>query len=126
MTDIFANNGFAQVPLRGPAQSDSRVALTKEEDPLDNMLCVTPLACQSPSDYDSLSDCFDSQSSVDDDDLGSFAKMDESSNEDLDIFVAMDVATVVELPELFQLKCLSPALEAGPHLKGNKPSIPRM
>jgi hypothetical protein len=77
----------------GPAQSDSGVALIKEEDPLDNMLCVTPLACRSPSDYDSFSDCFDSQSLVDDDDLGSFVEMDESSDEDLDIFVAMDFAT---------------------------------
>jgi hypothetical protein len=33
-------------------------------------------------------------------------------------------AGVVELPELFQPKCLSPALEAGPHLNGNNPSIP--
>jgi hypothetical protein len=31
---------------------------------------------------------------------------------------------VAELPELFQLKCLSPALEARPHLNGNNPSIP--
>jgi hypothetical protein len=31
---------------------------------------------------------------------------------------------VVERPELFQLKCLSPALEARPHLNGNNPSIP--
>jgi hypothetical protein len=34
--------------------------------------------------------------------------------------------SVAELPELFQLKCLSPALEAGPHLNGNNPSIPRI
>ena len=33
---------------------------------------------------------------------------------------------VVELPELFQVKCLSPALEARPHLNGNNPSIPRI
>jgi hypothetical protein len=33
---------------------------------------------------------------------------------------------VTELPELFQLKCLSPALEARPHLNGNNPSIPRI
>jgi hypothetical protein len=37
-----------------------------------------------------------------------------------------DVATVAELPELFQLKCPSPALEARPHLNGNNPSIPRI
>jgi hypothetical protein len=33
---------------------------------------------------------------------------------------------VVELPELFRLKCLSSALEARPHLNGNNPSIPRI
>jgi hypothetical protein len=33
---------------------------------------------------------------------------------------------VAELPELFQLKCLSPALEARPHLNGNNPPIPRI
>jgi hypothetical protein len=33
---------------------------------------------------------------------------------------------VAELPELFQLKCLSPALAARPHLNGNNPSIPRI
>jgi hypothetical protein len=33
---------------------------------------------------------------------------------------------VAELPELFQLKCLSPALEARPHLNENNPSIPRI
>ena len=36
------------------------------------------------------------------------------------------VDNVAELPELFQLKCLSPALEARPHLNGNNPSIPRI
>jgi hypothetical protein len=36
------------------------------------------------------------------------------------------VVTVAELPELFQLKRLSPALEARPHLNGNNPSIPRI
>jgi hypothetical protein len=36
------------------------------------------------------------------------------------------MASVAELPELFQLKCLSPALEARPHLNGNNPSIPRI
>jgi hypothetical protein len=35
-------------------------------------------------------------------------------------------SSVAELPELFQLKCLSPALEARPHLNGNNPSIPRI
>jgi hypothetical protein len=33
---------------------------------------------------------------------------------------------VAELPELFQLKWLSPASEARPHLNGNNPSIPRI
>jgi hypothetical protein len=35
-------------------------------------------------------------------------------------------AGVAELPELFQLKCLSPALEARPHLNRNNTSIPRI
>jgi hypothetical protein len=38
----------------------------------------------------------------------------------------VDVPCVAELPELFQVKCLSPALEARPHLNGNNPSIPRI
>jgi hypothetical protein len=33
---------------------------------------------------------------------------------------------VAELPELFRLKCLSPALEVRLHLNGNNPSIPRI
>jgi hypothetical protein len=36
------------------------------------------------------------------------------------------LGNVAELPELFQLKCLSPALKARPHLNGNNPSIPRI
>jgi hypothetical protein len=36
------------------------------------------------------------------------------------------IITVAEPPELFQLKCLSPALEARPHLNRNKPSVPRI
>jgi hypothetical protein len=39
---------------------------------------------------------------------------------------ARSLLGVAELPELFQLKCLSPALEARPHLNGNNPSIPRI
>jgi hypothetical protein len=39
---------------------------------------------------------------------------------------AYRLSTVAELPELFQLKCLSPALEARPHLNGNNQSIPRI
>jgi hypothetical protein len=41
-------------------------------------------------------------------------------------FRGSDLAGVAELPKLFQLKCLSPALEARPHLNGNNPSIPRI
>jgi hypothetical protein len=33
---------------------------------------------------------------------------------------------VAEPPELFQLKCLSPTLEARPHLNRNNPSVPRI
>jgi hypothetical protein len=36
------------------------------------------------------------------------------------------LADVAEPPELFQLKCLSPALEARPHLNRNKTSVPRI
>jgi hypothetical protein len=35
-------------------------------------------------------------------------------------------ATMAEPPELFQLKCLSPALEARPHLNRNNPSVPQI
>jgi hypothetical protein len=35
-------------------------------------------------------------------------------------------ASMAELPELFQLKCLSPASRARPHLNRNNPSIPRI
>jgi hypothetical protein len=42
------------------------------------------------------------------------------------LFVASEEGSVAELPELFQVKCLSPALEARPHLNGNNPSIPRI
>jgi hypothetical protein len=42
------------------------------------------------------------------------------------IFTQKDLNLVAELPELFQLKCLSPALRARPHLNGNNPSIPRI
>jgi hypothetical protein len=33
---------------------------------------------------------------------------------------------VTEPPELFQLKCLSPALEARPHLNRNKTLVPQI
>jgi hypothetical protein len=33
---------------------------------------------------------------------------------------------VAEPPELFQLKCLSPTLEARPHLNRNNTSVPRI
>lgn len=45
--------------------------LIKEEVMLD-VLCVTPLACRSPSDSDSGDDFFDSESMIEDDDLGFF------------------------------------------------------
>jgi hypothetical protein len=38
----------------------------------------------------------------------------------------LTAASVAELPELFQLKLLSPTLEARLHLNGNNPSIPRI
>jgi hypothetical protein len=44
----------------------------------------------------------------------------------LELIKDYDLEIVAELPELFQLKCLSPALEARPHLNGNNPSIPRI
>jgi hypothetical protein len=39
---------------------------------------------------------------------------------------SLETINVAEPPELFQLKCLSPALEARPHLNGNNMSIPRI
>jgi hypothetical protein len=39
---------------------------------------------------------------------------------------ASSQGNVAEPPELFQLKCLSPALEARPHLNRNKPSVPQI
>jgi hypothetical protein len=36
------------------------------------------------------------------------------------------VRHVAKPPELFQLKCLGPALEARPHLNGNNTSVPRI
>jgi hypothetical protein len=35
-------------------------------------------------------------------------------------------SSVAEPPELFQLKCLGPALEARPHLNRNNTSVPRI
>jgi hypothetical protein len=35
-----------------------------------------------------------------------------------------NASSVEEPPELFQLKCLSPTLEARPHLNRNKTSVP--
>jgi hypothetical protein len=51
-----------------------------------------------------------------------YMKVDEKKREKL----MNMVMSVAELPELFQLNCLSPALEARPHLNGNNPSIPRI
>jgi hypothetical protein len=44
----------------------------------------------------------------------------------LDTCLMAKTNIVAELPELFRLKCLSPALEARPHLNENNPSIPRI
>jgi hypothetical protein len=52
-------------------------------------------------------------------------KMDEYIRADNDFCQRREEA-VAELPELFQLKCLSPALKARPHLNGNNLSIPRI
>jgi hypothetical protein len=40
--------------------------------------------------------------------------------------VQAPIPAVAEPPELFQLKCLSPALKARPHLNRNKPPVPRI
>jgi hypothetical protein len=42
------------------------------------------------------------------------------------IFSRLASIPVAEPPELFQLKCPSPALEARPHLNRNNPSVPRI
>lgn len=62
--------------------------LIKEENRLDNVLCITPLACRNPSNSDSVNNYFDSQSSIDEDDLGFFVEMDDASfEEDLDFLL---------------------------------------
>ena len=61
----------------------------------------------------------DSSALGDADYRGGFRPLGELVNGDKEVPVA-------ELPELFQLKCPSPALEARPHLNGNNPSIPRI
>jgi hypothetical protein len=40
--------------------------------------------------------------------------------------VQAPIPAVVEPLELFQLKCLIPALKGRPHLSRNKPSVPRI
>jgi hypothetical protein len=40
--------------------------------------------------------------------------------------IFFELLHVAEPPELFQLKCLRPALKARPHLNRNKTSIPRI
>jgi hypothetical protein len=40
--------------------------------------------------------------------------------------VQAPIPAVVELPELFQLKCPSPALKARAHLNQNKLSVPQI
>jgi hypothetical protein len=42
------------------------------------------------------------------------------------VVVVETVISVAEPLELFQLKCLSPALEARPHLNRNNTSVPRI
>jgi hypothetical protein len=42
------------------------------------------------------------------------------------VFRAPTTILVAEPPELFQLKCISPTLEARPHLNRNKLSVPRI
>jgi hypothetical protein len=58
------------------------------------------------------------------------AQIDHTSSSGTNYKVALECfliePAVAELPELFQLKCLSPALEARPHLNGNNTSIPRI
>jgi ribonuclease HI len=57
--------------------------------------------------------------------------IEQNKNEEANMFAKAaakgePLLAMAELPELFQLKCLSPALEARPHLNGNNPSIPRI
>ena len=58
--------------------------------------------------------------------LQEFLTFDDGDTSLEDARGAAVVELVAELPELFQLKCLSPTLEARPHLNGNNPSIPRI
>jgi hypothetical protein len=61
---------------------------------LDDVLCVTHLAFQSSSGSSGFDDWFGSESSIDGEDLGVSTEMDhESSREDLDFFIAMDIVT---------------------------------
>lgn len=84
---LFSNNASTHIPFWGPTQGNFVVPLIKEEDPLDNNVCVTPLALRNSSDSGSVGDIFDSESSDDEDDLGFFVEMDEkSSQEDLHFF----------------------------------------
>jgi hypothetical protein len=53
-------------------------------------------------------------------------KMDGYIRANNDFCQRREEAYVAEPPELFQLKCLSPALEARPHLNGNNTSVPRI
>jgi hypothetical protein len=54
------------------------------------------------------------------------ARVERECGKKLKVLHTDNGGDVAELPELFQLKCLSPALEARPHLNGNNPSIPRI
>jgi hypothetical protein len=55
--------------------------------------------------------------------LDSAWTLNSSLNAQLD---SEKMAHVAEPPELFQLKCLSPTLEARPHLNRNKTSVPQI
>lgn len=89
----FANNAFAQVHLWGPVQTDTDIFLIEEEGTLDDVLCVTPLAFWNPSGSSGFNKWFNSKSSIDENNLGVFVEMDhESSGEDLDFFVTLNIA----------------------------------
>jgi hypothetical protein len=66
--------------------------------------CVTPLSSQSPMKFSSEDNLFGSWSSGNVGLLSSFAKMDEeSSKEDLDFFIALDVSVAESRMEYLHL-----------------------
>lgn len=83
----------AQVPKTGPAQGDF---CFKGKEIVDAAECVTSLSCRSPFSSSEGSE-IGSWSSGSEGCLNSFAMADEmSSEEDLDYFVALDIASVAE------------------------------